>query len=193
MVSLKSCEEIDQVWQELRGGVLFTSHDIRRYISDWGKEEKIKYLQEWVNTLSEEITNIYRGYNRMTERDVNILTKRVFLYMADLKKRERLLKGLTMNLRLLKFDGGSKNGITPEMIAIARDYPLRELVGSEKFPVFCPFHNDVHHPNFFIRNNWGHCFACGWSGDAIAFTMKRDGLSFLEAVKRLSGMVRDNG
>jgi len=89
MVSLKSCEEIDQVWQELRGGVLFTSHDIRRYISDWGKEEKIKYLQNWIDMLSEEIKNIYQGYERMTERDVDILTKKVFLYMAGLKKREK--------------------------------------------------------------------------------------------------------
>ncbi|PIP19669.1 MAG: hypothetical protein COX41_01655 [Candidatus Omnitrophica bacterium CG23_combo_of_CG06-09_8_20_14_all_41_10] len=186
MVSLKSCEEIDQVWQELRGGVLFTSHDIRRYISDWGKEEKIKYLQNWIDMLSEEIKNIYQGYERMTERDVDILTKKVFLYMAGLKKREKLLKGLAMSLRLMKFSGEIKKGeITPEQIAQARDFPLTELIGVEKFPTFCPFHNDVHHPNFSVKDNRGHCFACGWSGDSIKFIMDRDKISFVETIKKL--------
>jgi len=123
----------------------------------------------------------------MTKKDIGILTKKVFLYMADLKKRERLLKGLTMNLRILKFDGGWKNGITPEMIAIARDYSLRELVGSEKFPVLCPFHNDIRHPNFYVKDNRGHCFACGVNVDSIDFVMKRDKLSFPEAIRRLNG------
>jgi len=184
---MDSYERLDEVWQRLREGVLFTSQGITRYIRNWDMGEKIKYLQEWIDSLSGEISNIYKGYERMTKKDIGILTKKVFLYMADLKKRERLLKGLTMNLRLLKFDGGSKNGITPEMIAIARDYSLRELVGSEKFPVLCPFHNDIRHPNFYVKDNRGHCFACGVNVDSIDFVMKRDKLSFPEAIRRLNG------
>ncbi|MCL1900138.1 MAG: CHC2 zinc finger domain-containing protein, partial [Promicromonosporaceae bacterium] len=47
----------------------------------------------------------------------------------------------------------------------------------------CPFH-DERTPSFTVRPGVGrfHCFGCGESGDAFAFLMKLDGLSFTEAV-----------
>jgi DNA primase len=53
----------------------------------------------------------------------------------------------------------------------------------------CPFHDD-HGPSFgLIRKNTrkAHCFACGWSGDALKFTMARHGLPFRAACERLAG------
>ncbi len=51
----------------------------------------------------------------------------------------------------------------------------------------CPFHNEKT-PSFNINVAKGfyHCFGCGESGDAIKFVMKQDGLSFVEAVKKLA-------
>ena len=51
----------------------------------------------------------------------------------------------------------------------------------------CPFHSEKT-PSFHIQPDKGfyHCFGCGESGDAITFVMKREGLSFIEAVKKLA-------
>ncbi len=51
----------------------------------------------------------------------------------------------------------------------------------------CPFHGEKT-PSFNINERKGfyHCFGCGESGDAIKFVMKMDGLTFIEAVKKLA-------
>ena len=51
----------------------------------------------------------------------------------------------------------------------------------------CPFHNEKT-PSFSINEQKGfyHCFGCGESGDAIKFVQKIEGLSFIDAVKKLA-------
>jgi len=51
----------------------------------------------------------------------------------------------------------------------------------------CPFHHEKT-PSFNINDSKGfyHCFGCGESGDAIKFVQKMEGLSFVEAVKKLA-------
>ena len=51
----------------------------------------------------------------------------------------------------------------------------------------CPFHHEKT-PSFNINESRGfyHCFGCGESGDAIKFVQKMDGLTFVEAVKKLA-------
>lgn len=50
----------------------------------------------------------------------------------------------------------------------------------------CPFHDDKH-ASFTVTpsKNLAKCFACGWSGDAIAFVMEYTGLNFKEAVSAI--------
>lgn len=53
----------------------------------------------------------------------------------------------------------------------------------------CPFHSDKHSGSFRVNLTTGQfkCFSCGASGsDVIAFTQLRDGLSFPDAVNKLS-------
>ena len=54
----------------------------------------------------------------------------------------------------------------------------------------CPFHHEKT-PSFNINEAKGfyHCFGCGESGDAIKFVMKMDGLTFVEAVRKLAEQV----
>ena len=51
----------------------------------------------------------------------------------------------------------------------------------------CPFHHEKT-PSFNINESKGfyHCFGCGESGDAIKFVQKMNGLTFVEAVKKLA-------
>ncbi len=51
----------------------------------------------------------------------------------------------------------------------------------------CPFHHEKT-PSFNINESKGfyHCFGCGESGDAIKFVQKMEGLSFVEAVRKLA-------
>lgn len=51
----------------------------------------------------------------------------------------------------------------------------------------CPFHNDEH-PSFVVYPETAsfHCFGCRASGDVIDFVRRADGLSFQEALERLS-------
>lgn len=51
----------------------------------------------------------------------------------------------------------------------------------------CPFHKEKS-PSFNVNEerNFYHCFGCGASGDALKFVMETEGLSFVEAVRRLA-------
>lgn len=55
------------------------------------------------------------------------------------------------------------------------------------FKGLCPFHNEKT-PSFNVSPTRGtyHCYGCGAGGSAIRFVMEHDGLSFIEAVKRLA-------
>ncbi len=62
---------------------------------------------------------------------------------------------------------------------------VRHSGGSAK--CCCPFHHEKT-PSFNINASKGfyHCFGCGESGDAIKFVQKQEGLTFVEAVKKLA-------
>ena len=82
---------------------------------------------------------------------------------------------------------------TVEQVLASTD--IVELVGryvklrraGTNFVGLCPFHNE-RTPSFNVspsRNSY-HCFGCGAGGTAIGFVMDHDGLTFVEAVKRLA-------
>jgi DNA primase len=55
------------------------------------------------------------------------------------------------------------------------------------FKGLCPFHGEKT-PSFVVtpaRESW-HCFGCGEGGDIFSFVMRREGLTFPEALKRLA-------
>jgi DNA primase len=79
--------------------------------------------------------------------------------------------------------------------AVRRSTDLAELVGrhvplrksGKSFSGRCPFHQEKS-PSFFVWPESGiwKCFGCGEAGNAFTFLMKREGLSFLDAVRQLA-------
>lgn len=100
------------------------------------------------------------------------------------------LKGEPENPKLkqvmleIKIFTGKIQGISPDMIVKAREYPITELIKSNRGIAKCPFHPDKT-PSMDIRKNFYHCYGCGETGDVIDFIMKRDGLTFKQAIIRL--------
>ncbi|MGN0852066.1 MAG: DNA primase [Kiritimatiellia bacterium] len=62
---------------------------------------------------------------------------------------------------------------------------IRRMGGSYK--CCCPFHHEKT-PSFVVHPDQGyyHCFGCGETGDAFKFVQKQEGLTFVEAVKKLA-------
>jgi hypothetical protein len=85
------------------------------------------------------------------------------------------------------------NGFTAADIERARGVPIEVLyrgelrmVGGRKTGL-CPFHKEKHASFVVYEDNHFHCFGgCGAHGNnAIDYVMKRDGVGFREAVKKL--------
>ncbi|TSA20672.1 MAG: DNA primase [Actinomycetales bacterium] len=70
---------------------------------------------------------------------------------------------------------------------VVSDFVQLKGAGGGQKKGLCPFH-DEKSPSFHVTPSKGyfHCFGCGVGGDAIAFLMKIDHLSFSESVERLA-------
>lgn len=80
------------------------------------------------------------------------------------------------------------NGITPEMISRARDYPVDSLVDFKRGKTAAWCHED-RNPSMYhgTRTNTAVCPVCDKKFDSIGILMERDGLSFIDAVNNLNG------
>ena len=70
---------------------------------------------------------------------------------------------------------------------VVGDYVALKGAGAGAKKGLCPFH-DEKSPSFTVTASKGyfHCFGCGVGGDVIAFLMKIDHLTFMEAVEKLA-------
>ena len=73
------------------------------------------------------------------------------------------------------------------MAELISSYGIQVKHAGSSMKACCPFHHEKT-PSFNINPNRGfyHCFGCGESGDAIKFVQKMDGLTFVEAAKKLA-------
>jgi hypothetical protein len=108
-----------------------------------------------------------------------------------IKRLERIIKAVQSR-------GMGKKALPVEE---AREFPIDRLCADGGIELrrvgrylrgICPFHDD-HDPSLVVypENNRWHCFGCGEGGDAIAFTMKLNGLDFKRAVKNLIGGIHE--
>jgi predicted DNA-binding protein YlxM (UPF0122 family) len=148
---------------------------------EFGLNGRKRFLQDRLNLKKDsfrEMTTFLIDANEETKEfvfDSLKKTNREITYIEKELKRLNNYQPLT----------DIKSNITPDMIERAREYPISNLIEVKRNKALCPFHND-HNPSLGIKNNRYHCFACGEKGDPIDFVIKRDGVSFQEAVKWLS-------
>ena len=76
-----------------------------------------------------------------------------------------------------------------DIVEIVGEHVALKRAGKE-YKARCPFHNEKT-PSFYVvpAKGFYKCFGCGESGDAFTFLMKRQGLTFQEAVRVIAGKV----
>jgi hypothetical protein len=112
-------------------------------------------------------------------------TERVIYRRLVLEGRKRMKDLIYKMKRTAGLVGEGKGNITDEMISRAREYPLSNIIEiNGRDYARCIDHDDKN-PSMFCRNNYAHCFSCGYTGDPIDVMMKVNGLSFTEAVKEM--------
>lgn len=76
-----------------------------------------------------------------------------------------------------------------DIVDVVGDYVQLKRSG-RNFMGLCPFHNEKT-PSFNVNPAMGifKCFGCGEAGDVISFLTKKEGISFVEAVRTLAGRV----
>jgi len=111
-------------------------------------------------------------------------TKRLLLVERLQKAKAENSPDIQNLLTQYKVFTGKLTSLTPEQIERARNYPLKDLLETEKNITNCPFHDDKT-ASLNIKNNFYFCHGCDAKGDTIKFLMQRDGSTFREAVVKL--------
>lgn len=145
--------------------------------------DEIRARTETLGELKKEIDRIYRGND---QEEVAMLLPIVQRNAAEAGKKLRML---IFEKKILL--GKSTSTITPELIARAREHPIRDLVetNSRGYALCVNPEHDDHSPSMWTKNNFAHCFSCNWSGDSIDVAMKVYNIKFQEAVKKLAGEI----
>lgn len=119
-----------------------------------------------------------------------------YLFTPDIITIDRRLTYLKQLNYLLHRKGKAENNNWRDRIERARVTPLFDIaepylqkvrrVGN-RVTACCPLHED-NTPSFFIylNENRFHCYGCGAHGDTISFVMRKENLTFLDAVRRLT-------
>lgn len=74
-----------------------------------------------------------------------------------------------------------------DLADLISSYGIAVRPAGADYKACCPFHHEKT-PSFVIHPNQGyyHCFGCGESGNVFKFVMKQEGLTFIEAAKKLA-------
>jgi hypothetical protein len=163
---------------------------VRAFVQEMGEHGKCIRLMSLIERLQEakdDLTDRYRRYERSRAADQPYV-ERAFIasYIPDDEKRIEKLKRQTRALLSTEEGKIQKDGITPDMIDRARDYPIESLIGTNgrRGNVLCIAHEETN-PSMSLKGNRARCFSCGYFGDTIDVYMKLHGVGFVEAVRAL--------
>lgn len=185
-------DEVEELYIEERGTLNKIEKDyreneaprvresIKEWLDEFTPEEKYQIRKEYLNyALPIARRNFLDACASWAAQKDKTFSHTALVHIQELELN--LLK-LTRDAKILE---GKAEGITPEIIAKARAFPITDLLKSRNGMALCPFHNDKT-ASMDIRKNFYHCYGCGEQGDVLDFVMKTEHLSFKDAVNRLS-------
>ncbi|KXK29368.1 MAG: DNA primase [Candidatus Brocadia sinica] len=147
---------------------------------EWAVSRRKEYLNQRVTELKngqQSVLQLFSGNNELSR----------FLLLDSMKYLNNELKKCEMELNFKNTQKG--NRITQTDIERAKAYPIESLlqnIKGGKTHCIGGTHKDKH-PSMDVRNNFAHCYSCGWHGDAIGVFMQVNGVNFITAVKTLNG------
>jgi hypothetical protein len=126
---------------------------------------------------------IYRKCSREKEEFWRMIADVLIVKVDRVEHWKKILKRNQMALAPSK----SRKGVTDEMIARAKQYPVEELIEFKRHVAKCPFHEErTSSLHFYKKDNKCHCFGgCNKSYDSIAIYQQLNNCSFVQAVERL--------
>jgi len=153
----------------------FLSNDENR---EWAKGRRLEYLR------NEKIGLIKKWSKLYFIKSENWFEELMSEYRNKITSK---IKRIDMEISLYK-KPVKMEGITDEMIARAKEYPIRDLLGDPVMNKYCClWHNDKKPSmHYYEGTNTVHCFSCGKSGDSVDVYMELNNSNFIEAVKALS-------
>lgn len=160
---------------------------IRELIHETDREFRIDAeLRHYKNKLLDMVTDLLisvKDYKKYSKKGRQIEMYLIACNIEDLIDRISKLQRKIISLRKAK-DG--KDEIY-DMIQRAREYPIDQLLDFDRCGMaLCPFHADTepslkHYPD----SNTAYCFSCCRRYDSIDIVRQIEGISFIEAVRRL--------
>lgn len=163
---------------------------IREHILDMGVTGKLmraRAVEEQLTDIEAELTERKERLEKQKAGSIeHSMNKKIILAM--IAQRKKLLREFEYSLAVMIYQAADQKqeGVTREEIERARTSPIESMVEVRRGIAQCisGSHKDKH-PSMDVRNNFCYCYACGWSGDAIAVAMKIYGLNFQDAVRRI--------
>lgn len=146
---------------------------------------KRSHLEERKREIEAELVEFYQFYDAEVKADNPPLVRMMAFRLRKIEDLEKELGRISWSLQALDGKTRKGNGITDEMIQQAREYPFEKLIEIGRGGmVRCPFHQDKS-PSMYIRRGFAYCFGCGRSWNPIDWVMEKEGVDFIEAVRRL--------
>ncbi|MBE3137623.1 MAG: hypothetical protein IMZ43_09590 [Thermoplasmata archaeon] len=147
----------------------------------WAINTRLRFLRGEIKCLSGRLGEL----SRMVLGELDWV--HLQLLGSVIKDVEKKQYGMKCQVNYLKNNTQPTSGISGHHIEQARNYPIEELLGetNRSHRYKCFFHEDEH-PSASVKNNKLRCWVCSKSWNPIDLLMQRDGLSFMDAVKRLS-------
>lgn len=135
------------------------------------KEENADFAEECKARRLQEVKEMFEIKKTQLEK---MLEDR-----EDVAKKEKLLN------EVIYLDNVIKSTITQDMIARAEEHPIENIIEVDKRGFARCVNHDDRNPSMYCKNNYAHCFSCGWTGNTIKVLIKKENINFKEAVIRL--------
>ncbi len=147
-------------------------------------EEQMSGLNAFRDVWQNTVINKANFRDQPQLRD--FLTERCDTYLKEYNTEIKKLNYLMKSLDTTPEEVATSDGVTDEMIALAKQVPITSMVKVRRDgKTSCIYHTEKTSSMHIYKDNHFHCFGCGKTGDVIDIFMTLNNVSFTEAVKKM--------